>query len=114
MEVDRIVDPNALVVLERTLDPDAKIYKTTNVERIVVPARMLQDSGELTPTTLAEFNDVDRWVLNQSAFPGRTLCKIRMAISGKGLSPRAILLSTNEQNFEILGHCWVYRTMHSR
>ena len=89
-------------------------YKTNRIERIIIPERMLQDSGELTPTILANTDDVDRWILNQSAFPGRTLCKIRMPISGKGLSPRAILLSTNEQNFEILGHCWVYRTMNSR
>lgn len=112
--VDKVVDPNALVVFERTLDPDAKIYKTEKVEQIIVPARMLQDSGELTPTTLAELTDADRWVLNQSAFPGRTLCKIRMVISGKGLSPRAIFLSTNEKEYELLGHSWVYRTMNAR
>lgn len=112
--IDKVIDPDALIVFDRVLDPNAMIYKTDSVERIIVPARMLQDSGELTPTTLAEKVDADRWILNQSAFPGRTLCKIRMAISGKGLSPRAIMLSTNEQNFEILGHCWVYRTMHSR
>lgn len=112
--IDKVIDPDAFIVFDRVLDPNAMVYKTENTERIVIPARMLQDSGELTPTILAEKVDADRWVLNQSAFPGRTLCKIRMAISGKGLSPRAILLSTNEQNFEILGHCWVYRTMHSR
>ena len=104
----------ATVVVERVLDPDTMSYKTTRIERIIIPERMLQDEGVLTPTTLAEETDADRWILNQSAFPGRTLCKIRMPISGKGLSPRVILLSTNEQNFEILGHCWVYRTMHSR
>jgi hypothetical protein len=102
------------IVVERVLDPETMTYKTSRIERILIPERMLQDSGELTPTTLAEESDADRWILNQSAFPGRTLCKIRMPITGKGLSPRAILLSTNEQNFEILGHCWVYRTMHSR
>ena len=104
----------ATIIVERVLDPNAMTYKTNRIERIIIPERMLQDSGELTPTILANTDDVDRWILNQSAFPGRTLCKIRMPISGKGLSPRAILLSTNEQNFEILGHCWVYRTMNSR
>lgn len=104
----------ATIVVERVLDPETMTYKTSRIERILIPERMLQDSGELTPTILAEETDADRWILNQSAFPGRTLCKIRMPITGKGLSPRAILLSTNEQNFEILGHCWVYRTMHSR
>lgn len=104
----------ATIVVERVLDPETMTYKTNRIERVLVPARMLQDSGELTPTILAEASDPDRWIVDQSAFPGRTLCKIRMPITGKGLSPRAILLSTNEQDFEILGHCWVYRTMHSR
>lgn len=112
-----ILDPatnEATVVVERTLDAKTMTYNTTRVERILIPERMLQDQGELTPTILAEETDPDRWVLDQSAFPGRTLCKIRMPISGKGLSPRAILLSTNELEYEILGHAWVYRTMHGR
>jgi hypothetical protein len=108
------------VVVERTLDTSvnsmifAPAYITTRIERVLVPERMLQDNGELTPTTLAENEDPDRWVLNQSAFPGRTLWKIRMPISGKGYTPRAILLSTNEAEYEILGNAWVYRTMHAR
>lgn len=112
-----IADPvtgEASIIVERVLDTETMTYKTNRIERVLIPTRMLQDSGELTPTILAEPEDADRWVVDQSAFPGRTLCKIRMPITGKGLSPRAILLSTNEQDFEILGHCWVYRTMHSR
>lgn len=104
----------ATIVVERVLDTKTMTYNTTRVERILIPERMLQDDGELTPTTLAEEKDPDRWILNQSAFPGRTLWKIRMPISGKGLSPRAILLSTNEADYEILGHDWVYRTMNGR
>ena len=105
-----------MIVVERELNTAsmAYMYKTTRVERVLVPERMLQDAGELTPTTLAEEQDPDRWVLNQSAFPGRTLCKIRMPISGKGLTPRAIILSTNEAEYEIFGLAWVYRTMHGR
>lgn len=106
------------IVVERTLDDTYMLftpaYVTTRIERILVPERMLQDNGELTPTTLAEGTDPDRWVLNQSALPGRTLWKIRMPISGKGYTPRAILLSTNEAEYEILGNAWVYRTMHAR
>lgn len=104
----------ATIVVERVLDPATMAYNTTRIERVLIPERMLQDAGELTPTTLAEETDPDRWILDQSAFPGRTLWKIRMPISGKGLSPRVILLSTNEQDFEILGHSFVYRTMNAR
>lgn len=112
-----LLDPStneATIVVERVLDAATMTYNTTRVERILIPERMLQDDGELTPTTLAEETDPDRWILNQSAFPGRTLWKIRMPISGKGLAPRAILLSTNEADYELLGHNWVYRTMNGR
>ena len=112
-----LLDPTTnevMVVVERVLDTATMTYNTTRVERVLVPERMLQDNGELTPTILAEENDPDRWVLNQSAFPGRTLWKIRMPISGKGLTPRVIMLSTNEADYEILGHAWAYRTMNAR
>ena len=112
-----ILDPSTgegTIVVERVLDTTTMTYNTTRVERILIPERMLQDDGELTPTILALEEDADRWILNQSAFPGRTLWKIRMPISGKGLSPRAIFLSTNEKEYELLGHSWVYRTMNAR
>lgn len=111
----------SIIVVEKTLETNTDYisfvpaYVTTRIERVLVPERMLQDSGELTPTILADTEaDPDRWVLDQSAFPGRTLWKIRMPVSGKGFSPRAILLSTNEAQYEILGHSWVYRTMNGR
>lgn len=112
-----ITDPSTgegTIVVERTLDTATMTYNTTRVERIMIPERMLQDAGELTPTTLAQSEDLDRWVLDQSAFPGRTLWKIRMPISGKGYAPRTIFLSTNEASYELLGHSWVYRTMNAR
>lgn len=112
-----IVDPatnEGLIVVERTLDTTTMTYNTTRVERILVPERMLQDNGELLHTTLGTENDPDCWVLNQSAFPGRTLWKVRMPISGKGYTPRTIFLSTNEASYELLGHSWVYRTMNAR
>jgi hypothetical protein len=112
-----LLDPTTnenIVVVERVLDTTTMTYKTSRIERILVPERMLQDAGELTPTTLSETGDPDRWILNQSAFPGRTLWKIRMPISGKGFTPRLIMLSTNEADYELLGHAWAYRTMNAR
>ena len=110
-----------VIVIERTLD-EASInylsfvpaYKVTRVEYAVASTKMLQDDGELTPTTLAEYNDPDKWVIDQSAFPGRTFWKVRVSISGKGYTPRAQLLSTNLKYFEVFGHRWLYRTMHGR
>ena len=119
-----LTDPSTgemVIVIERTLD-EASInylsfvpaYKVTRVEYAVASTKMLQDDGELTPTTLAEYNDPDKWVIDQSAFPGRTFWKVRVSISGKGYTPRAQLLSTNLKYFEVFGHSWVYRTMHGR
>lgn len=109
-----ITDPTtgeSVIVVERTFNDSQETYK---VEKVVVSTRMLQDSGELTPTTLANLTDPDYWVLEQSALPGRTFTKVRVLISGKGYTPRAQLLSTNLKTFEVLGHNWVYRTMHGR
>lgn len=119
-----LTDPDTgemVIVIERTLD-EASIsylsfvpaYKVTRVEYAVASTKLLQDDGELTPTTLAEYNDPDKWVIDQSAFPGRTFWKVRVSISGKGYTPRAQLLSTNLKYFEVFGHSWVYRTMHGR
>ena len=107
------------IVIERELDPETMVYKPVRVERVIVPERMLQDAGETTPTILGSTADLanpdaDHWVLDQSAFPGRTFWKIRMPISGKGYTPRAILLSKNETAYELFGHSWAYRTMHAR
>lgn len=90
------------------------VEQTATGENIIIVDRYV-DGGELHPTTLAK-NDATLpcWTLNQSAFPGRTLWKIRIPIMGKGYSPRAILVSKNEAQFELLGHSWVYRTMNAR
>lgn len=85
----------------------------TGTENVIVIDKLLQyhtlqDRGALKPTTLGS------WTLNQSAFPGKTLWKVRMPISGKGYSPSAEILSREEKDFEILGHSWAYRTMNAR
>ena len=89
---------------------------TENQETVLIVDRVkklatqmiIQDAGALKLTAL------DSWTLNQSAFPGRTLWKIRLPIMGKGYTPSAIFLAKNEESFELLGHNWVYRTMNAR
>jgi hypothetical protein len=96
-------------------------YETSvneNNEIIVTP--VLDDAvsynadGLFMPTELGEEDSKVCWVVGDSAFPGRTLWKVRMPVSGKGYTPRVELLSLNEQRYEILGHSWVYRTMDAR
>ena len=70
--------------------------------------------GLFMPTELGTQNSAVCWTAGLSAFPGRTLWKVRMPVNGKGYTPRAELLSRQEQQYEILGHSWVYRTMNGR
>jgi hypothetical protein len=97
-------------------------YKTDvndeNNEIIVTPvlddAVSYNANGLFMPTVLGADDSKICWVVGDSAFPGRTLWKVRMPVSGKGYTPRVELLSLNEQRYEILGHSWVYRTMDAR
>ena len=54
------------------------------------------------------------WKLDQSLFPELSLWKIRVPVSGKGLTPRLRLLSKNPSRFELPGINWIYRIMNMR
>ena len=96
---------------------DTYVDKTNN-EIIVQPtlndAVTYSADGLFMPTELGAEDSKVCWTVGSSAFPGRTLWKVRMPVSGKGYTPRAELISRNEQKYELLGHSWVYRTMHGR
>ena len=85
-----------------------KVVQTDTENVIIVEQNPLQTSGTLSPTKLGS------WILNQSAFPGRTFWKVRMPVVGKGYTPRMLFLTKNEEDFEFLGYSWVYRTMNAR
>lgn len=80
----------------------------------VVPT--LETAIEIQGTTiLGELeNDINAWQLDVSSFPHIPLIKARVAVSGKGYNNRLKLLSVNEENYEILGVCWVYKNMNLR
>lgn len=96
---------------------DVSVDKDTN-EIIVTPtldeSKSYNAEGLFMPTELGTETSKTCWIVGDSAFPGRTLWKVRMPVSGKGYTPRVELLSLNEQRYEILGHSWVYRTMDAR
>lgn len=96
-------------------------YETSvNEDNEIIVTPVLDDTvsytadGLFMPTELGTEDSKVCWVVGSSAFPGRTLWKVRMPVSGKGYTPRVELLSLNEQRYEILGHSWVYRTMDAR
>lgn len=84
----------------------------TNVSTVVidaVPSHELSDtSSDIAWTTLG------KWRLGISKFPNVNIWKIRIPTSGKGYLPRTVLISYNENDFEILSHATVYRQLYSR
>lgn len=92
------------------LDPQDPSYLNIVVEKELVPRIYLPGT-----TILAEDeNDTNAWQLDVSGFPEIFLWKVRIPISGKGLSPRMRFVSYNEELFELLNVTWVYRKLNSR
>jgi len=92
------------------LDSSDPSYLNIVVERELVPRIYLPGT-----TILAEDeNDTNAWQLDVSGFPEIFLWKVRIPISGKGLSPRMRFVSYNEELFELLNVTWVYRKLNSR
>lgn len=96
--LNHVIDP---------LDPD---YGLITMERTLVDPNILPGS-----TILAE-NDTDDqyWLLDQSVFPEIFLWKVRIPVSGKGYAPRLVLISYNDQPYEIMNTSFVFRQMYSR
>jgi len=110
-------------------DPNSADYGYLYVERIVseplvsVGAAILDDEDtpqELyMPATIAvPSQDIvlqsNCWVLDVSQLSQVAVSKIRFRVSGKGYSPRLILLSFNDKPYEMMSHNWVYRGMNAR
>lgn len=57
---------------------------------------------------------LDVWELGTSGFPELDKTKVRFKISGKGFYAQYILISKNEEDFELLNHVWVCRPMFAR
>jgi hypothetical protein len=97
-EVDQIIDPS---------EPN---FGLIYINRI--PIENLEVPGH---TILAEdSSDTKAWTLNISRFPDVDFWKARLKVSGKGYTPRTLLISRMEEPYELLGYTWVYRLMYSR
>ena len=55
-----------------------------------------------------------RWVLDFSQLSRVSVVKVRHRVSGKGYAPRLIMVSLNEEKYEMLSHNWVHRIMNAR
>ena len=54
------------------------------------------------------------WQLDVSSLTEPSVLKVRLKVSGKGYSPRLVLVSLNLVPYELLGFNWVFRTMNAR
>lgn len=91
-------------------DVSSPDYGLITVERVLSEAQMAIGSTRLGVSG----TDEDAWMLDMSAFPDVSFCKIRFPVSGKGYAPRMLLISRNELTYELLNISWVYRQMYSR
>lgn len=91
-------------------DPTSPDYGLLYIERELIDPDLIPGT-----TLLAESEeDNDTWELDMSLFPEMTLWKVRIPVSGKGYTPRFLLVSRNEKAYELLNHNWVFREMYSR
>ena len=90
-------------VVQHNIDETSPQYGQLTVERI--------PTNELT---LPGATVLDVWELGVDVFPDTSFAKIRFPVSGKGYTPRMLLVSYNELPYELLNVSWVYRMMFSR
>jgi hypothetical protein len=92
------------------LDPAEPGYGYISMERELVDPSILPGTTILGGTQA----DWNYWALDVSQFPDTTLWKIRVPFSGKGFCSRMILVSYNDEPYELLNNTWVFRQMNSR
>jgi hypothetical protein len=91
-------------------DPASPNYGFLTMERELIDPSILPGTTVLAETQ----DDLNCWTLDVTPFMEASIWKIRVPFSGKGYAPRMLLLSFNEEPYEILNNVWVYRQLYSR
>jgi hypothetical protein len=91
-------------------DPTSPDYGLLTMARELVDPSILPGMTILAETEI----DYNYWTLDASLFPDTALWKVRIPFSGKGYSPRMLLVSFNQQPYELLNNLWVFRQLNSR
>lgn len=89
--------------IQQNVDTDSPDYGTIYIEDV---EESNLDSGSITA--------LDIWQLDTSNFDPLDVIKLKFMISGKGYYPRILLISKNEEMYDILGYAWVLRIMSAR
>lgn len=96
---------------EQVVDTTNDNYGLVYIEPVPI-MNIPEDELNLIPDEIA-FR-ANHWTLDESLFPEVNLWKVRVAVSGKGMTPRVRLASYNESRFEVNSINWVYRVMYMR
>ena len=111
------------------VDPTSPNYGEITVERVLgAPIEANEDYGSATIQAVlgspistpgstilgASLVDAEAWELDVSEFPNTSFWKVRFPVSGKGYTPRMVILSKNELAYEFLNTSWIYHPMYSR
>jgi hypothetical protein len=92
------------------LDTNSPNYGIITIERqLVAPIQ-----SPSTTMLAGDSTDTSCWQLDVSPFPEISFWKARQQVSGKGYAPRYLIISKNEEQFELLNISWVYRALYSR
>lgn len=91
-------------------DPANPSYGLLTMERELVDPSILPGATILGETE----TDYNYWALDVSQFPETDIWKIRIPFSGKGYAARMILVSYNQDPYELLNNVWVFRQLYSR
>lgn len=105
-------------IVQHNIDPDSPDYGLIYIERVLLdPSIVPEVLPPVAPgaTILGGgMEDDGTWELDMSLFPEVTFWKVRIPVSGKGYTPRFVLVSKNEMAYELLNHSWIFRQMYSR
>jgi len=96
--------------LHHEIDPENPNYGLITMERELVDPEILPGTTILAETE----QDYDFWQLDVSPFPELSMWKIRIPFTGKGYAPRMVLVSYNQESYELLNQAWVFRQLYSR
>jgi hypothetical protein len=103
-------DGESLVVVPEFLDVITDAGQTVLEESDTM---YIKNVEYITPSEIVELK-TNHWQLDVSTLWDVSIKKIRLKVSGKGYSPRLILISLNLEPYELMNFNWVYRTMHGR
>jgi hypothetical protein len=83
----------------------------TFVTELTMP---VQDTGQIEKNPGSDAIELNSWTLDFSHFKREAPTTVRIPVSGKGYSPRFIMIAPNAIGLTINEINWVYRLMNGR